>query len=238
MDYGDANPANQLSGDGPTLRSFSGAGGIGGLLLAEIALPADLAAAPAGPGLHSFSGVGWVGADANGNTILWSSTGTTTYPADTVLASYAYDPFGNPLAEGPTLHSFSGAGLPYTFSTKPHDPLTHHTYYGYRWYTTDTGRWLSRDPINEADEANLLVFIGNSSITSIDYFGLFRYLTGSDPNPQEPNGKWPPENYIWKGWTSKVIAALKNDRIEGQLIGDGSIPLSVRNWVVSFRRTR
>jgi RHS repeat-associated protein len=131
----------------------------------EIALPADLAAAPAGPGLHSFSGVGWVGADANGNTILWSSTGTTTYPADlglrsfsavgTVLASYAYDPFGNPLAEGPTLHSFSEVGLPYTFSTKPHAPLTHHAFYGYRCYTPDTGRWLSRDPIEEAGGSNI-----------------------------------------------------------------------------------
>ena len=35
------------------------------------------------------------------------------------------------------------------FSSKYHDNETDLIYYGYRYYSSNTGRWLSRDPINE-----------------------------------------------------------------------------------------
>jgi RHS repeat-associated protein len=61
--------------------------------------------------------------------------------------------------------------LAYTFSTKPHDPLTTHAYYGYRWYTADTGRWLSKDPIEEEGGLGLYAFVGNDSIVLFDLLG-------------------------------------------------------------------
>jgi len=54
-------------------------------------------------------------------------------------------------------------------------------YYGYRWYDPVTGRWPSRDPIEEDGGINLYGFVGNNSITNVDSLGLaitdndFRY---------------------------------------------------------------
>jgi hypothetical protein len=46
------------------------------------------------------------------------------------------------------------------------------TYYGYRYYDPVTGRWPSRDPIEERGGINLYEFIGNDSINRIDTLGL------------------------------------------------------------------
>jgi hypothetical protein len=41
-----------------------------------------------------------------------------------------------------------------------------------RWYNPNTGRWLSRDPIQEDGGLNLYVFSGNDSINYYDFMGL------------------------------------------------------------------
>ncbi len=46
------------------------------------------------------------------------------------------------------------------------------TYYGYRYYDPVTGRWPSRDPIEERGGVNLYGFVGNSAISSWDFLGL------------------------------------------------------------------
>jgi RHS repeat-associated protein len=48
------------------------------------------------------------------------------------------------------------------------------TVYGYRYYDPVTGRWPSRDPIEEAGGINLYGFAANSPIVKIDYLGLNR----------------------------------------------------------------
>ena len=45
-------------------------------------------------------------------------------------------------------------------------------YYGYRYYDPVTGRWPSRDPIEEKGGVNLYGFVNNDGINSIDLFGL------------------------------------------------------------------
>jgi hypothetical protein len=45
-------------------------------------------------------------------------------------------------------------------------------YYGYRWYDPLTGRWPSRDPIEEEGGLNLYGFVGNDGMNAIDAFGL------------------------------------------------------------------
>lgn len=52
--------------------------------------------------------------------------------------------------------------------TKPADLY----YYGYRWYEPVTGRWPSRDPIEEIGGLNLFGFVGNNGIDHIDWLGL------------------------------------------------------------------
>ena len=57
-------------------------------------------------------------------------------------------PFGEVLrATGPMAKA-----NPFRFSTKYQDDETDLLYYGYRYYSASTGRWLSRDPISEKGE--------------------------------------------------------------------------------------
>jgi RHS repeat-associated protein len=46
------------------------------------------------------------------------------------------------------------------------------TYYGYRWYDPATGRWPSRDPIEEKGGISLYGFVGNDGINRLDKLGL------------------------------------------------------------------
>lgn len=55
--------------------------------------------------------------------------------------------------------------------------------YGYRFYSTNTGRWTTRDPIGAIDSMNLSVAFRNNSINNIDLHGSRSYLV--------PNGSGP-----------------------------------------------
>ena len=45
-------------------------------------------------------------------------------------------------------------------------------YYGYRYYDPKTGRWLSRDPIEEDGGTNLYGFVYNDGVNKLDILGL------------------------------------------------------------------
>jgi uncharacterized protein RhaS with RHS repeats len=45
-------------------------------------------------------------------------------------------------------------------------------YYGYRYYHTNLGRWLSRDPIGEEGGLNLYALANNMPLSKLDYLGL------------------------------------------------------------------
>jgi hypothetical protein len=45
-------------------------------------------------------------------------------------------------------------------------------YYGFRYYDATTGRWLSRDPIEERGGLNLYGMIGNDTVNRWDYLGM------------------------------------------------------------------
>ena len=45
--------------------------------------------------------------------------------------------------------------------------------YGYRYYSPELGRWLSRDPIGEKGGNNLYVIANNNLVVQLDPFGLF-----------------------------------------------------------------
>lgn len=47
-------------------------------------------------------------------------------------------------------------------------------YYAYRWYDPVTGRWPSRDPIEEGGGLNLYGFVRNDGVSKIDFLGLNR----------------------------------------------------------------
>ncbi len=98
--------------------------------------------------------------DFNGNILGVTSSNQS------VLASLTYTPFGEVL-------SCTGPFTPrYQFSTKEYSPRTGLNYYGYRYYSPNLGRWLTRDPIDETDYVTLYSFVKQSPINIFDYLGL------------------------------------------------------------------
>ena len=131
--------------------SLQGAGGVGGLLMVEEITSTTTAA-------YHFH------YDGNGNvTEITDHLGAS-------VATYRYDAFGNTLVATGTY----AATNRYRFSTKLLDsevttaPLY---YYGYRYYDPLTGRWPSRDPIEERGGVNLYGFVGNYSYGTFDILG-------------------------------------------------------------------
>ena len=55
-------------------------------------------------------------------------------------------------------------------------------YYGFRYYNPSTGRWLSRDPIEEEGGTNLYGMVGNDSVNSTDALGLKMVPYDGDTN--------------------------------------------------------
>jgi RHS repeat-associated protein len=65
---------------------------------------------------------------------------------------------------------------PFRFSTKYQDEETGLLYYGYRYYDKRTGRWTSKDPIEEHGGANLYCSVFNRSVSFVDPTGLTLYI--------------------------------------------------------------
>jgi RHS repeat-associated protein len=129
--------------------SLQGAGGVGGLLA--------ITKHQAQSTTHYFPTF-----DGNGNVSEYLTA------SGAIAAHYEYDPFGRTIvASGDHAGDFA-----YRFSTKPIDAATGLSYYGYRWYDPYTGRWPSRDPIEERGGGNLYGFVGNSGLDAFDFLGM------------------------------------------------------------------
>ena len=140
--------------------SLEGAGGAGGLLSVTIRNGAH-----AGIYLTAF--------DGNGNVVALINAATGEE-----AARYEYGPFGEPLRATGTLAKLN----PFRFSTKYTDDETGLLYYGHRYYNPATGRWLSRDPIEEEGGINLYGFVGNQPTMGIDLLGLDGYFFDGTDN--------------------------------------------------------
>ena len=64
---------------------------------------------------------------------------------------------------------------PFRFSTKYQDDETDLFYYGYRYYSANTGRWLSRDPIGVRGGKNLYALLSDDAVNRRDYLGLLTW---------------------------------------------------------------
>jgi len=135
--------------------SMQGAGGVGGLLAENIVT----------------NGVHFVAYDGNGNVAaLVSATNGA------VTANYEYGPFGELIrATGPMAKA-----NPFGWSDKITDPETGLSYYGHRYYNPSTGRWLSRDPLQEQGAVNLYGYVDNDPS---DYFDTDGQARGDGPGP-------------------------------------------------------
>jgi RHS repeat-associated protein len=143
--------------------SLQGAGGVGGLI--KVAY------------YGATTTNCFVAYDGNGNVsaLVNAANGVT-------VANYDYGPFGELIRLSGPMAKLN----PLRFSTKYDDDETDFLYYGYRYYNPSTGRWLSRDPIEEKGfqvysrsrsrrsglEPNLYVFVKNSPLNYSDALGL------------------------------------------------------------------
>ncbi len=134
-----------------------GAGGIGGILQAV------------------GDEVAYYHYDGNGNVI--SATDSNAV----VMTRLEYDPFGRVLVA-------DGSYTPrYQFSSKEYDTATGLNYYGYRFYSPQIGKWLSRDPIQESGGINLYQFVRNQPVNLFDAYGLFSWsFTSADLGQRAP----------------------------------------------------
>jgi RHS repeat-associated protein len=126
--------------------SLQGAGGVGGLL--AVFPPSQPAQLPV--------------YDGNGNVLAYVDSASTE-----LTARLEYGPFGEPLRRTGSLVD----DLVFGFSTKQLDDSGLY-YYGFRFFDPDTGRWPSRDPIEEQGGYSLYAFVGNDGVNGWDYLGM------------------------------------------------------------------
>jgi len=156
--------------------TMQGAGGVGGLLAIK----------PTGTNTL------FVAYDGNGNV-----TGVVDATTGTTAGNFEYGPFGETVRLTPNSNNQS----PFRFSTKYQDDESDFLYYGFRYYNPSTGRWLSRDPIEERGGRNLYGFVENNPVNRWDVLGRI-----------SEGGEWPiPPNSVDRpsGPFSKCRVALR-----------------------------
>ena len=148
-----------------------GAGGVGGLLALTV---------------HTGTNAGtyFPAYDGNGNVVALLNA-TNGVPA----AQYEYGPFHELLrATGPLARQ-----NPFLAATRYHDWETALYYYGHRYYSPSTARWLSRDPIGEAGGMNLYAFVDNAPLAWVDALGLRHgNPVSADGFPDQRDFPWDP----------------------------------------------
>ena len=125
------------------------------------------------------NGVYFPAYDPNGNVM-----GLVKASDGTVCAQYEYGPYGEEISATGVLEEEYSSGGELTgysgvyeensirFSTKYYDTEARLYYYGYRYYSPDMGRWLSRDPFEEQGGLNLYAFVNNDPVNYCDLWGV------------------------------------------------------------------
>jgi RHS repeat-associated protein len=95
--------------------------------------------------------------DANGNVMALYDTNSGRRAAE-----YEYGPFGEPLrVSGP-----AGKANQIGYSTKYTDDETELVYYGFRYYSPKTGRWLGREPVAEEMSLQMVKTFGATHLSA------------------------------------------------------------------------
>jgi len=128
--------------------------------------------------------------DGNGNV------GQLVNLADgSTVAKYEYDAYGNVTASG---GSYAATNV-MRFSTKQRDDETDLGYWGYRYYESNSGRWVSRDPIGEGGGRALYSSCRNTPVTRLDTLGLLSLGPPTIPDPGD-SGWNPFDDYSPPEW--------------------------------------
>jgi len=131
--------------------STDGASGVGGLV----------AVTPIGKGSH------FTEFDGNGNV-----AGLVNAIGGTNSGAYEFGPFGQTIRLSGAVASLNGV----RFSSRYTDSETDFIQYPSRSYDSVSGRWLSRDLMEEVGGRNLFLFCGNDPADAVDPLGLLWVL--------------------------------------------------------------
>ena len=149
--------------------------------------------------ISDSNGVYFPAYDPNGNVM-----GLVKASDGTVCAQYEYLPYGELVTATGTMASSN----PIRFSTKYYDTEARLYYYGYRYYSPDMGRWLSRDPIEERGGLNLYAFVNNDPVNKWDLWGMKQEKSGCE----EMKGKYNLPKIVFEksevaggGWKGELI---------------------------------
>ena len=102
-----------------------------------------------------------------------TATGDSAAPSLTPSFSRSRSTRGELYQEKPRKGPQSSVAI---LSTKYTDDQTGLLYYGYRFYSPVTGRWASRDPIEEEGGINLYAYCGNDGVNTVDLLGLSKLV--------------------------------------------------------------
>jgi RHS repeat-associated protein len=151
--------------------SLQGAGGVGGLLELNDAV----------------NGASFAAFDGNGNVAA-----LTKATDGTSVAQYGYGPFGDVLrATGPMAKV-----NPFRFSGKYQDDETDLLYYGYRYLSTSTGRWVSPDPLVSQEPDSLQVANHEPSLLTDPEIAPRVFVLNNPNSHWDFLGLWPTKNHF------------------------------------------
>ncbi len=121
------------------------------------------------------------------------------------------------------------AGVPPTGRNTPKTGLY---YYGYRYYDPATGRWPSKDPIEERGGENLYAFVGNNGVNRWDRLGLippeFPGFPGERGSFGEDLPTWPDAPPEWPDAPPEIPVTDENRCCDADTIDKGEQELRKR----------
>ena len=114
--------------------------------------------------------------DANFN-VTGVCRNDSSYPGDaTVIERYKYDPYGNVTVLDADFSDdadgVSDIDNPYTFTGRRFDTATGLYYFRARYYDSQLGRFIGRDPIGYAGAVNPYEYVWSSPLRAVDSHGL------------------------------------------------------------------
>ena len=108
------------------------------------------------------------------NDYLGNVIGLVDGASGALTATYEYDPFGKEIRATGS-HAQKN---PFGFSSQYTDRESELIYFGFRYYMPNWGRFLNRDPIEEAGGENLYRFVSNDPVNQWDLLGLWKVSVG------------------------------------------------------------
>jgi len=144
-----------------------------------------------------------------------------------IVESYEYDAWGRVVSikdgSGNVL-SQSAIGNRYLWQGREYDATTGLYFFRARWYSPETGRWLSKDPIGISGGLNMYVFCANNPVNFTDPLGLRWFGSGDDgwSAGRDPSPVLPGEGHFG-GWLEVNVPAMEtmgnmHDPLVGALV--------------------